>query len=216
MFIFVGYDMIVSVICWVFYLLLKYFEVLEKVRVEYDVVFGFDLNVVVSVLCVKLELINVFIYINVVMKEVMRVYINVGIMWRGEFGFYFIGLVGSGYDGVKFFCGEGWVVWDNIFVLYRDLEQWLRVYEFILERFLIMDENDFMYLLKNGWRFFEFGLRNCIGQYLVMVEIKMVLVLVLWRLDVKVVWDEWDVKRCEFYLLSFDKVINMKLIKQGF
>ncbi|KAK4654092.1 hypothetical protein QC762_401000 [Podospora pseudocomata] len=195
MFIFAGHDTTASAICWVLHLLSKHPEVLEKVRAEHDAVLGPDPNAAASVLRAKPELINALTYTNAVMKEAMRVHTNVGTMRRGEPGFYLTGPAGSGYDGVKFPCGEGWVVWDNTFALHRDPEQWPRVHEFIPERFLITDENDPMHPPKNGWRFFELGPRNCIGQHLAMVEIKMALVLVLRRLDLEAAWDEWDAKR---------------------
>ncbi|KAK4205452.1 putative cytochrome P450 E-class, group I [Triangularia verruculosa] len=194
-FIFAGHDTTASAICWVLHLLSKHPDVLRKVRAEHDAVLGSDAAAAASVLRSRPELINALVYTNAVMKEAMRVHTNVGTMRRGEPGFYLTGPAGSGYDGVKFPAGEGWVVWDNTFALHRDPELWLRVHEFLPERFLITDEGDPMHPPKNGWRFFELGPRNCIGQHLAMVEIKMVLALVLRRMDIEVAWEEWDAER---------------------
>ncbi|KAK4171397.1 putative cytochrome P450 E-class, group I [Triangularia setosa] len=197
-FIFAGHDTTASAICWVVHLLSKHPDVLEKVRAEHDAVLGSNPDDAASVLRSKPELVNALTYTNAVMKEAMRVHTNVGTMRRGEPGFYLTGPAGSGYDGMKFPAGEGWVVWDNTFALHRDPELWPKVHEFIPERFLVTDEEDPMHPPKNGWRFFELGPRNCIGQHLAMVEIKMVLALVLRRMDIEVAWEEWDVKRYVF------------------
>lgn len=49
-----------------------------------------------------------------------------------------------------------------------------------------------MYPRKGAFRPFEFGPRNCIGQELAMLELKLVLVMTARGFEVKSVYDEWD------------------------
>jgi len=49
--------------------------------------------------------------------------------------------------------------------------------------------------MKGAWRPFEFGPRNCIGQALVMIEVKTVLAMTLRELDVRPAYEEWDMLR---------------------
>ncbi len=85
----------------------------------------------------------------------------------------------------------GFVVWDGNFAIHRDPELWARPTDFLPERWLVTDEKDPLHPPRNVWRPFELGARNCIGQHLATVEMKMVLALVLKDFDVECAWEAW-------------------------
>jgi cytochrome P450 len=66
---------------------------------------------------------------------------------------------------------------------------------FIPERFLPLDHPDrFQDVPKDAWRPFEKGPRNCIGQELALMEIKVALALTCREFDVTNAQEEWDRK----------------------
>jgi cytochrome P450 len=62
---------------------------------------------------------------------------------------------------------------------------------FIPERWLV-DPEHALYPVKGAWRLFEFGTRNCIGQTLVMQDIKTVLAMTPREFEICNAYDEWD------------------------
>ena len=65
--------------------------------------------------------------------------------------------------------------------------------EFIPERFLPAPDN-FQEVPKDAWRPFEKGARNCIGQELALLEIKIVMILTLRKFNISAAYEEWDAK----------------------
>lgn len=57
-----------------------------------------------------------------------------------------------------------------------------------------MGPGDPLYPVKGAWRPFEFGPRNCVGQELAMLEIRVVLALTVREFDFSDAYAEWD--RC--------------------
>ena len=55
-----------------------------------------------------------------------------------------------------------------------------------------MQPGDELYPIKGAWRPFEFGPRNCIGQELALLEMKLVLVLAVRQFDLSMPYEEWD------------------------
>ena len=49
-----------------------------------------------------------------------------------------------------------------------------------------------LYPVKGAWRPFEFGPRNCIGQELALLEVRIVLALTVRRFEVRNAYEEWD------------------------
>ncbi|KAK3386752.1 cytochrome P450 [Podospora didyma] len=192
-FIFAGHDTTASSLCWVMLMLSQHPEALARMRAEHDAVLGPDPTKAASLLKDNPQLINSLTYTNALIKEVNRIHANLGTMRGGAPGYYLNGPAGSGYEGMRF-PTEAFLVWDNIYLLQRDEDLWERPLEFIPERWLVIDENDPLHPPRNGYRFFELGPRNCIGQNLAISEIKMAIVLVARTLDWECAWDEWDKK----------------------
>lgn len=64
--------------------------------------------------------------------------------------------------------------------------------KFIPERWLNQEEGDDVPGRRGAWRPFELGPRKCLGQELVMIEIKIVMALTLRIFEVRSVYDELD------------------------
>jgi cytochrome P450 len=186
--LFAGHDTTATTLCWVFHCLAQHPEVVAKLREEHDTILGSN---PASAMRILPHLVNSLTYTHAVIKETLRIQTNVGTMRKGVPSFALYGPPGSGYDGMRF-PTEGFSVWDGNFAIHRDPDLWPKPTEFIPERWLITDENDPMHPPKNAWRPFELGPRNCIGQPLAIVEMKMVLALVLQSFDMECAWNEWD------------------------
>ncbi|RBR16584.1 uncharacterized protein FIESC28_06886 [Fusarium coffeatum] len=107
--------------------------------------------------------------------------------------FFLVGPPGSdsGFGGKKM-PTDGFIVWDGSWAIHHDPELWHRLDEFLPERFLTTDHQNPLYAPPNALRSFEAGPRNCIGQHLAILEIKLAVVLVARCFDIEVAWEEWD------------------------
>lgn len=65
--------------------------------------------------------------------------------------------------------------------------------DFIPERFLPAPDN-WQEIPKDAWRPFEKGPRNCIGQELAMLELKIIMAMTCRQFDVQSGYAEWDRK----------------------
>ncbi|KAJ4110633.1 hypothetical protein NW768_011978 [Fusarium equiseti] len=192
-FLFAGFDITAATIAWLFRVLCQYPDVLAKLREEHDNVFGSNAWDAANVIRDNPQLLNQLPYTLAVLKESMRYHTNVGTMRRGEPGFFLVGPPGSdsGFEGKKM-PTDGFIVWDGSWAIHHDPELWHRPNEFLPERFLTTDRQDPLYAPPNALRSFEAGPRNCIGQHLAILEIKLAVVLVARCFDIEIAWDEWD------------------------
>ncbi|KAL8848214.1 MAG: hypothetical protein Q9221_006732 [Calogaya cf. arnoldii] len=86
---------------------------------------------------------------------------------------------------------ENCMVWGDHYGTHYNPRYWLRPSEFLPERFLVA-EDDPLHPPKNGWRPFERGPRNCIGQELALTEIKVMLALTVRELNFEERYEEFD------------------------
>lgn len=196
-FLFAGHDTTASTIAWAFHLLGRHPKNLEKLRAEHDSVFGSsraDIEKTSSQIAASPHLLNQIPYTVAVIKETLRLQPPASSWRQGQPGF-FLSIPGSEIP----YPTEGFLVNDTMRTLQQHSESWERPSEFVPERFLLDDEDkggsDDVKIQPppvNGWRPFVHGPRNCIGQELAMVELKLVLVLVARRFDVECAWDKWD------------------------
>lgn len=68
---------------------------------------------------------------------------------------------------------------------------WPQPDSFIPERWLVSD-GDPLRPMKGAWRPFEWGPRNCIGQELALLELKLVMVMTLREFNITASYDAWD------------------------
>ena len=83
------------------------------------------------------------------------------------------------------------MVWANPQPVHRDPAYWPQPERFWPERWL-EPPGDPIHPVEGAWRPFEYGPRNCIGQELAMLEMKIIMVLTLRKFSIKPVSEELD------------------------
>ena len=94
------------------------------------------------------------------------------------------------FDG-KRYPTDGFMLWAPTYAMHRRAELWPEPESFIPERFLVK-EGDPLFPVKGAWRPFEYGPRNCIGQELAFIELKIIMALILRDFDIKAAYEEQD------------------------
>ena len=184
-FLFAGHDTTSSSLCHTFYLLNKNPGTLKKLRDEHDELLGSDSADAASIISRNPQTLNQLVYTTSVIKEAMRLFPPASAARQG-------------IDGVDIIDDEGGryptgntMVWVLHQPIQRNPKYWPRPDEFLPERWLV-GPSDPLYPTKWAWRPFEFGPRNCIGQGLVMNELKVILALTAREFDVKDAYEEFD------------------------
>lgn len=131
------------------------------------------------------SLLNKIPYTVAVIKEVLRMYPAVSGTRAGEPNFSVTD------DANRSFPTEGFLVWDNPQAIHRDPAYWPRPDEFVPERWLATAD-DPLHPVKGAWRPFSQGPRNCIGQELAMLEMKVIMVMTARNFDVQLAYEEID------------------------
>lgn len=187
MFLYSGHDTTSSTLLYCYLLLSRNPEVLAKVRAEHDQVFGSDFSVeqVNKVIASDPTLLNQIPYTLAVTKEVLRIFPPAASLRDGRPDFNPVGEDGHRYPT------EGCHIWVLNLVMHRSPAVFVKPEEFIPERWLVGPE-DPLYPKKASWRAFEWGPRNCIGQTLAQLELKVSLVMTVRMFDITPAYDEWD------------------------
>ena len=183
-FILAGHDTTSSTLCHIYHLLSNHSPALKQVRAEHDHVFGSDLSQTEAAISENPHTLNQLPFTVAVIKEAMRLFPAASSTRNGEPGF---SLVEDGRE----YPTDGCIVWSLHQAIHREPLYWPQPDTFIPERWLV-SKGDPLYPVKGAWRPFEFGPRNCIGQELAMLEIKLVMVMTLREFDIKTSYEEWD------------------------
>ncbi|KAF4634131.1 hypothetical protein G7Y89_g3984 [Cudoniella acicularis] len=184
-FLFAGHDTTSSTICHMFYLLNKNPAALKKLRNEHDSVLGSDLSTAASVISNNPQTLNQLTYTTSVIKEALRLFPPASSARQGVEG---VDIMDD--DGHRYPTGNT-MVWALHQPIQRNSKYWPNADEFIPERWMV-ESDDPLYPTKWAWRPFEFGPRNCIGQGLVMNELKVILALTAREFDIKDAYEEFD------------------------
>ena len=119
-----------------------------------------------------------------IIKEILRLYAPATSARAGEKGFNVRGIDGKDYPT------EDCMVWIAASVLSRREHYYPAPNEFFPQRWL--PETPFGQVPKDAYRPFERGPRDCIGQELAMVELRILLALTLRRFEFREAYDELD------------------------
>jgi cytochrome P450 len=185
LFLFSGYDTTSSTVCYIFYVLATNPAILGRIRAEHTSVFGSDALNAASIIRSNPSLLNKIPYTTAVIKEVLRMYPPVSGVRAGEPGFNVTDDVG------RSFPTEGFLVWDVPQVIHRDPAYWLKPDDFLPERWLVAAD-DPLHPVKGAWRPFSHGPRNCIGQELAVLEMKVIMVMTARRFDIQLAYEDLD------------------------
>jgi cytochrome P450 len=186
MFLFAGHDTTSSTLCYCFHLLSANPDSLTRIRSEHNSIFGPDLSRLPHLLSTQPHLLNQLPYTMAVLKETERLFPGASAIRSGVPGVDLVDEDGSRYPT------EGKNIWILHQPLQRNPKYWIRPLEFLPNRWLVGPEDPLYPAVKGAWRPFEFGPRNCIGQGLVQLELKIVLALVIREFDVQGAYAEWD------------------------
>jgi cytochrome P450 len=185
LFLFAGHDSTAATIVYSLYMLSKHPEALAKVRAEHDQVFGGDVDSAAHVLKAHPNQINKLTYTTAVIKETLRLFPPASGMRGGLPGVFL-----RDKNGTKF-PTEGLNIWIIHGAIQRNPDYWVDPHSFLPERWLV-EPGHSLHPPKGGWRPFEFGPRNCIGQTLAMLDIKITLAMMVREFDVHDQYAEWD------------------------
>ncbi|KAL8846386.1 MAG: hypothetical protein Q9221_008528 [Calogaya cf. arnoldii] len=185
LFLFSGHDTTSSIVCYIFYVLASNRDILDRVRAEHNLVFGLDTQKAPELTAADPYLLNQLPYTVAVIKEVLRVYPAVSGTRIGERGFDVVD------DTGRHFPTQNFLVWDIGHAIQRDPAYWLRPDDFLPERWLV-SPGDALRPIKGAYRPFSHGPRNCIGQELAMMEMKIIMVLVARRFDIMLGYETLD------------------------
>ncbi|RDL38626.1 uncharacterized protein BP5553_02966 [Venustampulla echinocandica] len=181
-FLFAGHDSSSSTICYVYHLLSKHPEVLSKLRAEHDEVFGENVSDAPRLLREQPALLQKLDYTMSVIKEVLRIYPPIGGSYR--YGDPNISLT---YNGTSYPTNPFAVyVVDHAMLRHPGLfKDPLRFYP---ERYTAAASDPY-FVPKDAWRAFEKGPRNCIGEAMAVVQIKVILALTVRSFDVQAAYE---------------------------
>ena len=167
------------------YVLAIYPAILARVRAEHISINGQDASRAASVITSDPFLPSELPYTLAVIKETLRMYSAVSSIRAGEPDF-------SVHDDVdRLFPTNGFLVWANQQPIHRDPTYWEQPDDFLPERWLVTP-GDPLHPVKGAWRPFEHGPRNCIGQELAILEMKVIMVMTVRRLKVELMYNESD------------------------
>lgn len=185
LFLFSGHDTTSSTVCYIFYILATYPDVLARVRAEHATVIGSETSKTASIIASSPILLNQLPYTVAVIKEVLRMFPAVSGTRAGEPDFNVTDESG------RHFPTDGLLVWDNPQAVHRDPAYWPNPDDFIPERWLAAPD-DPLHPSKGAWRPFSHGPRNCIGQELAMIEMKVIMVMTVRSFNIELAYTESD------------------------
>jgi cytochrome P450 len=186
-FLYAGHDTTSSTLLYCYYMLSRERNVLSKLREEHDAVFGTDFSIenVRQVITDSPQLLNKLPYTLAFIKEVLRFFPPAGSIRQGRRDMVLTDEEGNRYPT------EGCGIWTLTLILHHNPKVFVKAEQFLPQRWLVGPE-DPLYPTKGSWRPFEFGPRNCIGQTLALLELRIALVMTARMFDITPVYNEWD------------------------
>ncbi|KAF2742643.1 cytochrome P450 [Sporormia fimetaria CBS 119925] len=187
MFLYAGHDTTSSTLLYCFHLLSQHPEILAKVRAEHEEILGSDSSSarLREIITNDPSLLNKLPYTLAVIKEVLRLFPPAGLMRQGR-----PDITLSGSDGQRY-PTAGCYIWVLSLAMHHNPKVFERPEDFLPERWLV-GSDDPLHPKKGSWRPFEWGQRNCIGQTLAVLELKIVLAMTLRTFNIRPAYEEWD------------------------
>ena len=186
LFVFTGHDSTSSTICYAFHLLSQNPDALKRIRSEHDQVLGENVSKASSMLERNPKLLNDLPYTTAVIKEVLRLFPPAASSRQGK-----PGAIIHDDHGTACPTNDVIMIWTIHVELHRAPKYWKRPDEFLPHRWLVEPTHG-LFPVKDAWRAFEYGPRNCIAQGIVMTELKIILACMVREFDFMPAYDEWD------------------------
>ena len=188
LFLFAGTDTSASVLVYVYHMLSKHSDWLQRLRNEHDEVFGDNPANASLLLKENPSLLNNCKLTLAFIKETLRLYGPAGTMRSGLPGVTITDLQGN--EQPMDYAGA------NVLhqALHLNPRVWPRVKEFLPERFLVGPEHE-LHPDAAAYRPFEQGPRNCIGQTLVWNELRIAVILTCRDLEIRDAYDDFDARK---------------------
>ncbi|KAK4540921.1 hypothetical protein LTR36_008429 [Oleoguttula mirabilis] len=183
-FVFAGHDTTSSTICYALYMLQKNPECMARIRQEHDENLG-GVESAPQLIKDDPHILKKLDYTMCVVRETLR-------LWPAA------GAVRGGLPGVMIrdpktgesYPTENFLVWVPHYALHRNPNVWGdSANTFDPSRFLAQNESK---LPENGYRPFEKGQRNCIGQELALIEARIILALTVRSFEFQAAYDSLD------------------------
>ncbi len=185
-FLFAGHDTSSSTLCYCYHLLSLHPHIRCKMVDELNQILGKDVGQAAPRIAGNPHLLNQLAYTFGIIKETLRLYPPASSTRSGESGFTV-----TSPDGRQ--CPtEGLLVWSNSVAIHRNPNIWPQPNDFIPERWLVDKDDTLFPAAKGMWRAFEYGPRNCIGQELALLEVRLILALTVREFTIESAYDEWD------------------------
>jgi cytochrome P450 len=181
-FILAGHDTTASTISYAYHLLHINPSTLATLRAEHAAVFGPDPSTAAATITASPHLLNQLPYTSAVIKETLRLYPPIGTIRRGSSSFYLT----HPETGTRY-ATDGFMMFGCSVATHRLDAFWPRASEFVPERWLAR-VGEPLHVRKNAFRPFELGPRNCIGQELAQLELRLILALTIREFDVRSVY----------------------------
>ncbi|KAK1445970.1 AflN/verA/monooxygenase [Colletotrichum melonis] len=185
LFLFAGHDTTSSTLLYCYYLFSQNPEIISRTIAEHNEVFGTDPSQVQDKIHKDPQLLNMIPYTVAFIKEVLRIFAPAGAMRQGRSNVQIIDA-----DG-RVLPTEGCNVWTLVQAIHHNPKYWKDPDACIPERWLVGPE-DPLYPHKGAWRPFEWGPRNCIGQTLALLELRIALVMTVREFVIKPAYEDWD------------------------
>lgn len=200
LFMFAGHETTSSTASYMYHLLSRNSQVLHNVQEEHNQVLGLDISQAATILRESPHLLSQLHYSHAIIKEVLRLFPPVNSARMGEPGFFLE------HEGVRY-PTDGFMVIPCVVccglcrslieqqvlvaahAIHRNSSHWDEPLKFIPERWLV-NEGDSSAPVKGAWRPFEHGPRNCIGQEIAIIEIKIIMALTLRSFCIRSVYEE--------------------------
>ncbi|KAF2262225.1 cytochrome P450 [Lojkania enalia] len=171
-FMIAGHETTSTTICMAIHSLSTNQAALTRIRAEHDEVFGKDSSpsYLIALIRDQPERLNQLPYTLAIIRETLRLYPPASKILMGSPS------INLTDDDGKTYPTTGYKVWAVHTAIHRNPKYWPDPDAFIPERWLAK-EGDPLYPVKGAWRPFEFGVRNCIGQTLAVMEVKVALLM---------------------------------------
>jgi cytochrome P450 len=177
-FMLAGYDTTASILSYVYYVLSTNTMVRDAVRCEHDAVFGPNPAAVTAKIIAAPTLLNQLPYTVAVIKETLRLFPPFGTIRAGSTDFFLMHP-----DTGERYPTDGMMVFGCSVATHRLEEFWPEPNRCIPDRWLVPEGHP-LHPRKNAFRPFELGPRNCIGQEMAMLELRMILAMTVRDFDI--------------------------------